>query len=703
MYKMLGTSPVTFLFTDAHIAEEGFLEIINNILTTGMVPALYEADEKEAIVSQTREAATKAGIIPTGPNIWKFFISQCRHNLHVVLAMTPSGDDLRTRCRNFPGLISATVIDWFFTWPRDALHAVAQHFLKETPLPEANREDIYTHIVQVHCDTEASTVQFMQELRRYYTVTPKNFLDYLTNYKVQLQEKEDGIETSIARLEGGLEKLVEAAADVAALTVEVQAQKVVVDAKTVDVTAVKNDIAEKTIIANAQQEEAQIKAQQLEAQAIVIEQKSAEAQADLDLAQPALEAAAAALDGLQQADLTQLKSFSSPHPMLQDVANCLIYLQPVLESGSTKRRKIFEPKWGTGGRQLLGTMGFLNMLKGFDKDSLNDKKIKKVERLLQTHTAAGEPMTVETLIPKSTAAAGLFRWVIAVVEYYGVAKRVKPLTEKVKLMEQQQMESEKGLVLINANLAALTEQLDALNAEFKLLNDELTKLRDLAQTMERRLQTASKLIKGLGGERTRWTTEVAHLKGNRGLLVGDCLLAASFLSYLGAFTFSYRTRLLNEAWRTDLAARSIPHTEEYSLRRFLVGEAVVQGWVGEGLPADDNSVQNGILATNASRFPLCIDPQEQAVRWIKNREGANLRIKTFASGDFMKFLELCVGMGFPFLFQNCTSFVRSFAFALTLPSFPQFALRGMIKMLFKNNVTHNELTPSSFNTHNEYN
>ena len=51
---MLGTSPVTFLFTDAHIAEEGFLEIINNILTTGMVPALYEADEKEAIISQTR-------------------------------------------------------------------------------------------------------------------------------------------------------------------------------------------------------------------------------------------------------------------------------------------------------------------------------------------------------------------------------------------------------------------------------------------------------------------------------------------------------------------------------------------------------------------------------------------------------------------------------------------------------------------------
>jgi len=40
----------------------------------------------------------------------------------------------------------------------------------------------------------------------------------------------------------------------------------------------------------------------------------------------------------------------------------------------------------------------------------------------------------------------------------------------------------------------------------------------------------------------------------------------------------------------------------------------VQGWISKGLPADDHSVQNGILTTKSSRFPLCIDPQQQAVR-----------------------------------------------------------------------------------------
>lgn len=97
----------------------------------GMVPALYEKDEQDAIINSVRAEVKAAGLFDTKETCWSFYVNKCRNNLHLVLAMSPSGDTLRRRCRNFPGLVSNTVIDWFFPWPQDALFKVAEYFIKE--------------------------------------------------------------------------------------------------------------------------------------------------------------------------------------------------------------------------------------------------------------------------------------------------------------------------------------------------------------------------------------------------------------------------------------------------------------------------------------------------------------------------------------------------------------------------------------------
>lgn len=52
---------------------------------------------------QMRSEAATAGKGPAKESIWQFFVDKAANNLHIVLTMSPVGDTLRSRCRNFPG------------------------------------------------------------------------------------------------------------------------------------------------------------------------------------------------------------------------------------------------------------------------------------------------------------------------------------------------------------------------------------------------------------------------------------------------------------------------------------------------------------------------------------------------------------------------------------------------------------------------
>ncbi len=53
----------------------------------------------------------------------------------------------------------------------------------------------------------------------------------------------------------------------------------------------------------------------------------------------------------------------------------------------------------------------------------------------------------------------------------------------------------------------------------------------------------------------------------------------------------------------------------------VLGDPVkIRDWTIDGLPNDAFSIDNGIIVSRARRWPLMIDPQGQANKWIKNME-----------------------------------------------------------------------------------
>ena len=56
----------------------------------------------------------------------------------------------------------------------------------------------------------------------------------------------------------------------------------------------------------------------------------------------------------------------------------------------------------------------------------------------------------------------------------------------------------------------------------------------------------------------------------------------------------------------------------------VIGEAtVIRQWVIDKLPNDQLSIDNALILAKARRWPLMIDPQGQASKWIKNMEKDN--------------------------------------------------------------------------------
>ena len=281
-------------------------------------------------------------------------------------------------------------------------------------------------------------------------------------------------------------------------------------------------------------------------------------------------------------------------------------------------RGLKEVSWA-GAKSMMADGNFLRSLVDFDKDALTEKQVKKVKEYMKDTS-----FTYESLRTISIAGAGLLKWVLAMVNYNNVAKTVEPKRKKVAEAEKNLRIAQKDLAQTKQQLEELNIQLAMLSKQFEEKTAEQQDLKAKADLMERRLTAASRLIAGLSSERSRWSNDIAELDSRKERLVGDCLLTSSFLSYTGAFTYNYRHAMVYDMWQKDVVDRVVPLTQPFRLEALLTSDVETTQWSSEGLPSDELSIQNGILTVRANRWPLCVDPQMQALNWIKNKEGKQL-------------------------------------------------------------------------------
>ncbi|KAI5645013.1 dynein heavy chain and region d6 of dynein motor domain-containing protein [Phthorimaea operculella] len=636
---------IMFLMTDAQVANEQFLVLINDLLASGEVADLFPDDEIENIIAGVRNEVKGAGLPDTRETCWKFFIDRVRRQLKVVLCFSPVGSTLRVRSRKFPALINCTSINWFHEWPQEALVSVAMRFLGELQaLPPTLRDSIARFMAYVHTSVNTISKSYLSNERRYNYTTPKSYLEQINLYAKLVLNKTEELQAKIVRLENGLEKLRSTASQVDELKKKLAVQEIELKQKNDAADALIEMVGIETAKVQSEKAMADEEEEKVAVIAEEVSKKQKDCEEDLIKAEPALVAAQEALNTLNKANLTELKSFGSPPGVVTNVtAAVMVLLAP---GGKIPKDRSWKAAKAT---TMAKVDMFLESLINYDKENIHPDVIKAIQPYLKDPEF--EPEFVKS---KSAAAAGLCAWVINIIKFYEVFCDVEPKRKALAAANAELAAASEKLSNIKAMVAALEEKLANLTADFEKATSEKMKCQKEADATNRTIQLANRLVNGLASENVRWAESVSNFMQQSTTLPGDVLLVCAFISYVGCFTKQYRLDLLHKNWLVFLKTLEppIPITEGLDPLSMLTDDTTIALWQNEGLPSDRMSTENATILSNSERWPLMIDPQLQGVKWIKQKYGAKLQVIRLGQKGYLDTIERSIIKGETVLLEN---------------------------------------------------
>ena len=628
-----------FLFTDTQILQETFIEDTSNILNTGEVPNLFLPEDIDRIINDVRPIVVEMKRPESRSSIYSTFVERVRDNLHICLCMSPVGDALRDRCRQFPSLVNCCILNWFSRWPEEALLSVAQKFFEDVELPNDKvRKHLCEMCQMIHTDVEDASTNFFNELRRKVYTTPKSYLDLIKLYMICLDRKRMEYQLSKDRLTGGLKRITETNKIIAEMKIKLKELQPALKTKSEELEIAVRKVNADKMVAGEKEKVVSEEAAIVGEKASVAEAIASEAKAEVDVLKPELDAAMNEVRQIDRKSVVEIKSFQHPHVGVEMVMQAvMLFLGEKTE-------------WKTVQVVLSDTNGFIEKLLSFATkiNTISDGLVRKIKN----NYVLKDTFKPEEVARVSVAAKSLAVWVIAMVKFHEVNKKVEPKMKRYKEEKEKLEKAQAALDIKQKELNLVKDNLARLEADCEQMTNELDILKAEMEQCKNRLTRAEKLTVLLADEGIRWGQTANIIQSDLEKLVGNAFLSAASISYVGPFTGFYRSKMLDK-WMQECITRDVPVSDDFTLIKTMGDPIEIRDWNNLGLPTDDVSIQNGIIATQGERWPLMIDPQQQANRWVKNWEKKNgLMLLKFSQKDFLRSLTNCIRIGKSVLIED---------------------------------------------------
>lgn len=184
----------------------------------------------------------------------------------------------------------------------------------------------------------------------------------------------------------------------------------------------------------------------------------------------------------------------------------------------------------------------------FDKDSISPGVKSFVNN---NYLKKPDVFDVQKINNASKAAGPLAEWVSSIVKYSEIFLSITPLRNELKGLQEEEsimIERKQGL---DEQVVKLEGSIESLALEYRDLIVKVEKIKSDMSSVQIKVKRSVDLIKNLSSERVRWEESSQNFVNQMSALLGDCLFASGFMTYIGFFDHFYRNYLLIE-WKSEI-------------------------------------------------------------------------------------------------------------------------------------------------------
>jgi dynein heavy chain 1 len=688
---------ICFIFDESNVLSSAFLERMNALLASGEIPGLFEGEEKTQLMNACREAFSQRGELMEGKSsvgssssssnsssgnrggdgggiisldnndeLYRRFTRLIQRNLHVVFTMNPSSTDFNNRCTTSPALFNRCVVDWFGTWGQQALTQVASDFTfsridtgyventysipKKPPsslllTKELLKQEqimvstaLVSSIVSFHNVTKemVSTVYGRSSLTRQHYLSSRDYLDFINKFLKLEEEKRSELEDQQTHIRTGLQKLLQTSEQVSEMNEALTTKAEILKIKDIEANSKLSQMVEKQNEAEQRKQVAEQLSIELISQNKEISIRKETVEKELSEAEPALISAKNSVSNIRKSQLDEIRNLPKPP---NAVKLTLEMVSIMIGENSLDWNDI---------RKVIRREDFIATVVNFDPLSLTTKQMKTISENYLSNTE----LDYASVDRASKACGPLFQWAGSQIKYATILKKIKPLRDEMNTLLETLSVLEIKQSAAKNDVNELETAIKTYKIEYANAIREAEIIRNEMEIVSKRVNRANALLSSLQEEKVRWESTSLSFDQQMSTLIGDCLIASAFLTYLGIFDYRNRSKLINE-WSEVLESYHLPYRSELDMINYLSKPTEQLSWLESNLPNDTLAIQNAIIFQRFHRFPLIIDPAGQAYSFILSKFSSSKITQTsFLDNSFMKTLASSIRFGTPLLVND---------------------------------------------------